>query len=181
MSTQSNIILNKIINTLVKAGASRLHLEIGAKPVVRVDRKLISLEDEAVVSSEFLQDVINIILSKDKQKELADKKSVVTTYSFEGNIRFKAHIFYQKNNLSLILTYIPSVISDPASIGLTQAVIDLLSRKNGLLVIAGYHSSGRSTTVLSLLNHINTTQAKYILTIEKPIEYILTSQKSIVE
>ena len=181
MATQSNIILNKIINTLVKAGASRLHLEAGAKPIIRVDQKLITLEDEAVVNNDFLQDVINIVLTKDKQKELIDKKSAITTYTFEGKIRFKLHIFYQKNNLSLIFTYIPNVISDPASIGLTQELIDLAHHKNGLLVIAGYHSSGRTTTALSLLNYINTTRAKYILTIEKPIEYILTSQKSIIE
>lgn len=181
MSTQSNIILNKLINTLVKAGASRLHLEVGAKPVVRADQKLINLEEEAIISDTFLQDVVDIILSKDKHQELADKKSIIATYTFEGKIRFKVHVFYQKNNLSIIFTYIPSVISDPASIGLSQEFIDLTHHKNGLLVIAGYHSSGRSTTVLSLLNYINTTRAKYILTIEEPIEYILTSQKSIIE
>ena len=181
MSTQSNVILNKIVSKLVKAGASRLHLEIGSRPIIRADQKLVSLEDEAVITKEFLTDVVNIVLPKAKQEELDKKKSALTTYTFEGKIRFKVHVFYQKNNLSLIFTYIPSVISDPSSIGLTQELIDLTHAKNGLLIIAGYHSSGKTTTVLSLLNYINTTRDKYILTLEKPIEYILTSQKSIIE
>lgn len=181
MPTGSNIILNKIISALVKTGASRLHLEIGTKPVIRLDQKLVDLDDEAVVNAEFLKDVVAIVLSPAKQQELSQKKSAVTTYTFEGKIRFKVHAFYQKNSLSLIFTYIPSVISNPLSIGLTQELIDLTQRKSGLIIISGYHSSGRTSTALSLLNYINTTRAKYILTLEKPIEYILTSQKSIIE
>lgn len=181
MPSQSNIILNKLINQTVKSGASRLHLEVGSKPIMRIDQKLISLDSEKVLSADFLVDVADTILSRQEQKELAEKKSIITTYTFQGNIRFKVHIFYQKNNLALIFTYIPSVISDPQSIGLTPQVIELLDKKSGLLIIAGYHSSGRTTTVLSLLNYINNSQSKYVLTIEDPIEFIITPQKSIVD
>ena len=181
MSTQTNLLLKKIINHAVKAGASRLHFEVGSQPVMRVDQKLISLEDEAVISDEFLAEISKIILPASEQEILASKKSIVTTYTFEGNIRFKVHIFQQKNHLAMIFTYIPAVISDPKSIGLSQQFIDLLDQKTGLIVIAGYHSSGRTTTVLSLLNYINNTHSKYILTLERPIEYVLTSQKSIIE
>jgi twitching motility protein PilT len=181
MPAQSNLALKKIINHVVKSGASRLHLEAGSKPVLRVDQKLVILENEQVVEKDFLDEISNIILSKEKLAELTAKRRAMSTYTFEGNIRFKVHVYYQKDNLSYVFTYIPSVISDPASIGLTQELIDQLGNKNGLMIIAGYHSSGKTTTVLSLLNHINNTQSKYILTIEKPIEYIITPAKSIIE
>jgi len=181
MSAQSSILLNKIISNVVKAGASRLHLEVGGKPIVRVDQKLLELTENEVIFSEFLNDVVAIILSQEERAELEEKKAIITTYTFEGGIRFKVHVFYQKNTLSMIFTYIPSTISDPLSIGLSQQFIDLVNSKNGLLVIGGYHGSGRTSTVLSLLNYVNSTQSKYILTIEDPIEYILTSNKSIIE
>ena len=181
MSSQSNIILNRLISQSVKSGAARLHLEVGSHPIVRLDQKLVSMENEAVIQKDFLTDAVNMILSKEEQQKFDAQKSIVTTYTFQGNLRFKVHIFYQKNNLALIFTYIPSVISDPESIGLTREVIELLTKKSGLLVIAGYHSSGRTTTVLSLLNYINNRQSKYILTIEDPIEFILTPAKSIID
>ena len=70
MATQSNVLLSKLIDSTVKMGASRLHLEVGAKPAVRVDQKLINLEDEAVVREEFLQDLVKIVLPAQEQKEL---------------------------------------------------------------------------------------------------------------
>ncbi len=181
MSTQSKLLLNKIINYAVKSGATRLHLEAGSKPVMRVDQKLIPLENNDVVNTEFLEDISKILLNEEQLKQLKQDKSFITTYSFEGRVRFKIHIFYQKNNLAFIFTYIPAVISSPITIGLTSQFVKLLEQKAGLLVISGFEGAGRTTTVLSLLNYINTNQSKYIITLENPIEYILTSQKSIIE
>lgn len=181
MSTQSKLLLNKIISYVVKSGATRLHLEAGSRPVMRVDQKLIPLTNEQITTPEFLDDISKILLNEQQLEKLHQTKSIITTHSFEGRIRFKIHIFYQKNNLSFIFTYIPAVISDPLTIGLTPQFIELLKQKSGLLVISGFEGAGRTTTVLSLLNHINTTQNKYILTLENPIEYVLTSQKSVVE
>ncbi|HRY63161.1 MAG TPA: ATPase, T2SS/T4P/T4SS family [Patescibacteria group bacterium] len=181
MSTQSNIILNKIITNVVKIGASYLHLETGSKPIIRIDQKLSSIEDSPVVSQEFLEDITQIVLTKTEAEELSKSKSIVITHTFEGDIRFKIHIFYQRHTLSMIFTYIPNIITDPESLGLSKEFIDLTKRKNGLLIVAGYHGSGRTSTVLSLLSYINKTQSKYILTLERPIEYILTSEHGIIE
>jgi len=181
MSSQSSIILSKIINQIIKSGATRLHLEVGSKPVMRVDHQLSILESEQVITAEFLQDIVNILLSKDKIDTFNKTKSIIITHTFEGRIRFKIHIFYQKENLSLLFTYIPSIINDPISIGLTQELINLVEHKHGLIIVSGFQGSGRTTTVLSLLNYINMNQSKYILTLENPIEYILTPQKSVIE
>lgn len=181
MSTQINITLKKIINQAVKSGAARLHLEPGAKPVVRVDQKLVTLDENAVIDEEFILELAKLVLDEKKLAELEQGKSAVTTHTFEGDIRFKIHVFYQKKKLAMIFTYIPSVIVEPAAVGLTPEFVDLLDKKNGLIVIGGYHGSGRTTTVLALLNYVNTTQSKYILTLEEPIEYIIPSSQSIVE
>lgn len=181
MSSQANLILNRLINYLAKAGGSRLHLEVGSRPVIRADQKLAEIEGESVLGADFLDDVVNLVLAEEERKTLAASKSVITTRTFEGNIRFKIHVFYQKNGLAVIFTYIPSAISDPISIGLTPEFMELLNHKSGLIVVSGYHGSGRTTTVLALLNYLNVNTSKYILTVEKPVEYILTSQKSIIE
>ncbi len=181
MSTQSKLLLSKIINYAVKSGATRIHFEAGSRPVMRIDQKLTPLQNADIITADFLQDMSKILLTEDQLKQLQLDKSFITTHTFEGRIRFKIHIFYQKNNLSFIFTYIPSVISSPSAVGLTMQFIELLKQKSGLMVVSGFEGAGRTTTVLSLLNHINTTQNKYILTLEKPIEYILTSQKSTIE
>ena len=181
MSTQTSVFLSKIIDHIIKSGASRLHLEAGTRPVMRVDQRLVSLEQEEIVTADFLEEVTDLLLDQAQRDKLKEKKSVLLIHTFEGRLRFKIHIFYQKNTLSLIFTYIPSVISEPAVLGLTQQFVDLVKRKGGLLVISGFQGAGRTTTVLSLLNYINQKYFKYILTLENPIEYILTSQKSVIE
>ncbi|NMC51618.1 Flp pilus assembly complex ATPase component TadA [Candidatus Kuenenbacteria bacterium] len=181
MSTQSSLILNKIINSVVKSGASCFHLEPGSKPIVRSDQRLVLLDSEDIVGNEFLEDVVKIILSKEEVAEFEQKKSIIITHTFEGDIRFKIHIFYQKNSLSMIFTYIPTVINDPDFLGISREFADLTKNKSGLIIISGHHGSGRTSTALSLLNNINKTESKYILTLEQPVEYILTSEKSIIE
>lgn len=181
MSSQSNILLNKIITTVVKSGAARLHLEVGSKPIVRIDQKLQDLPVPELITAEFLRDTVDIILSETEKKELIDHKSCVITHTFEGNIRFKIHIFYQKENLAMIFTYVPVNLSRPEDLNLTPEFIDLVNQKKGLIIVGGYHGSGRTSTVMSLLNHVNISSSKYILTVENPIEYILTADKSIIE
>ncbi len=181
MATQTKLVLSRIISSAVKAGASRLHFEAGSRPLMRVNQQILPLEKEEVITPDFLQDMSKIIFNQQQLEQLAKQKTLVATHSFEGRIRFKIHAFYQKGNLAFIFTYIPTVISEPSTIGLTQPFIDLLNNKSGLLVIGGFEGSGRTTTVLSLLNYINTHSARYILTLENPVEYILTSQRSVVE
>ncbi|HOZ36706.1 MAG TPA: ATPase, T2SS/T4P/T4SS family [bacterium] len=181
MSVQNNLLLNKMITRVVKMGASCLHLYVGSKPVVRVDQRLVPLDDEGVVAQDFLEDVLRFILSQEQQDFFNREKSLVVTHTFEGDIRFKVHLSYQRHTLSLLFSYIPNIISDPETLGLSREFIDLINRKNGLIVVAGYHGSGRTSTVVSLLSYLNKTSSKYILTLERPIEYVLTSEKSIIE
>lgn len=181
MSVQSNILLNKIITRVVKMGASCLHLDVGSKPVIRVDQKLSPMEEESVITREFLEDVMLMLLTKEEQQVFAKEKSLVVTHTFEGDIRFKVHFSFQRQTPSLLFTYISNVIGDPETLGLSREFIDLMNRKNGLIIVAGYHGSGRTSTVFSLLNYLNKTSSKYILTLERPIECVLTSKKSIIE
>ncbi len=181
MASQTKIELSKIISRAIKSGATQIHLEYGNKPIVRVDQQLESLRDFEVMRKEFLNDLSNLLLIEEQQHQLEQQKSVVTTKSFEGDIRYKIQIYYEKDKLAYIFTYIPATISEPQSIGLTDEFINLLKSKSGLILVSGFHGAGRTTTAISLLNHINKNFSKYILTLEKPVEYIITSQKSIIE
>lgn len=178
---QTPLILNKIIDTAIKANASYIHLETGTKPSVRIAGKLAILEGDFVIDNDFLKEVSAIVLSEDKQLELAKSKSTVVIYVFEGQKRFRINIFYQKNNLAMIFNYIPNTIKPPSEIGVTKQFMSLLTRPKGLIVIAGTHGAGKTGAAASLLNHINQTEPKYIVTLEHPIEYIIQPDKSIIE
>lgn len=179
--SQSNFIFNKIVNDSVKAGASYLHLEVGSPPILRINGKLSPLADSSPVTGDFLAEAVEWLLPIESRQELNQKKSTVFVYTFEGGLRFKIEIFYQKKSLAMILNRIGLTIPTPEEIGVTAKFIKLLSKTKGLIVVAGQHGSGKTSAAASLLNFVNSQYSKYILTIEKPIEYLLVPQKSLVE
>jgi len=178
---QFNIILNRIIDKALKLNASYIHLEPSSKPAVRISFELNSLEDEDIISEDFLNQFAKNILSESEQKILGDKKSITVVRGFESGIRFKVQIFYQKNKISAILGYIPTKIKTPEELQLSQQFSNLIKKPKGMLVVSGLHGAGKTATAVSLLNLVNQTEKKYILTLEDPVEYALNSERSIIE
>ena len=93
--SQTQIILNKIIDTGIKSQASYIHLEVGAKPTVRIAGKLAVLEGNFVADKEFLENVAEVILPPDKRQELNDKKATALVHVFEGDKRFRINVFFK--------------------------------------------------------------------------------------
>ena len=179
--SQTNIIFNRIIDKSIKSGASYVHLEVGSKPVIRSGGRLERLEEEQIVNVDFLNDLAQTILSPEERNVLDKDKSLVVVKNFESNRRFRVDIFYQKKTLAFAFKYIQPVIKDIKKFGLSDEFIKLFQRREGLIIISGQHGSGKTAITASILEFINKSQSKYILTLEKPIEYILNPQKSIIE
>lgn len=162
-------------------GASDLHFSVGNKPVLRVNQDLVFLEDREIIVSEFMEGLISSWLDP-QQKELLEKnREIIFTYDFDKELRFKINIFYQKGFLSATFRHIPSQVPTLDSLGVSPELKKLTTFKKGLILVSGPFGSGRSTTAASMVEEINTTRKEYIITIENPIEYIFTNNKSIVE
>ena len=181
MSTTETLAINKILNIAAERRATDVHLTAGNYPVLRVDGKLITLTGEQVLTPDFLLGMAESFLSKEDRLELDQEREVVTVYVWANRARFRAKVFYQKGFIALSLRIIPQLIRSPKDLGLPAILTQLITKEKGLIIITGPFGSGRTTTIASLLETLNRNRGLHIQTLEKPIEYLLANNQSIIE
>lgn len=181
MSVGKELTIKNILTDAVKRGASDLHFSVGNNPILRVYDQLISLDDQEIITQEFMQEFVDFLLDDYKKNKLSTNREIVLAYNFDNNLRFKINIFYQKGFLSVSLRYIPYQVPTLESLKLNSILSKLVKKKNGLIIVSGPFGSGRSTTIAALIEEINRSRKEYIITIEDPIEYVFTNNKSIIE
>lgn len=181
MPTTESITFQKLLTAAAEYKASDLHFTVGNPPILRIDDNLKPLSDYSLFTPSFIEGIIFSFLNKQQKETLTQEKEITIAYTFRKGMRFRINIFYQKSFLSASFRFIPEIIKNPRDLGLSQSVENFVKLKKGLIIITGPFGSGKSTTLISLINKINKTQAKRIVTLEKPIEHILINDKSIVE
>ncbi|MBU0598167.1 PilT/PilU family type 4a pilus ATPase [Patescibacteria group bacterium] len=182
METQKKLLIDRILNTFAEQKATDLHMTVGIPPVLRIDEKLIPLDNEPIIDQELLQSFVGEILDEGQLKTLEEKREIVIAYQFNKQARFRVNIYYQKRALAAYLRIIGTQIVPLNQLGLPLGALEKISDlQEGLVLVSGAFGSGKTTTSASIIDHINTLRSAYILSIEKPIEYIFTNKKSIVE
>jgi len=181
MEVTFNIAINKILTAAARRRASHIHFTVGAYPVLRIDDNLVELQDEPIITSSFLKQLADAWLLPEQKKELEEKRAILFFKAVDKNFRLRVNFFYQKSFLSVSLRVIPSQIPSLAGLGLPKNVSALVEKKSGLIVIAGPYGSGRTTTVAALIEEINKARKENIVTVEQPIEYLLTNKQSLIE
>lgn len=179
MGVASNITFQKILAEAAGRGASDLHLTAGGYPSVRVSGEIETLKGE-IITSDFLNEAVFSFLSETEKKKLEQNRQLTIAHTFEQNLRFRIDIFYQKGNLACSFRYIPSKIKTLRELGFPRKVEDLIQLKKGLILICGSYGSGRSTTLASFVQEVNSKLTRRIVTLEDPIEYQFISDRSIV-
>lgn len=174
-----SILLNRILSEMAKRNGSDLHLAVGSPPMIRVDGVFSALAGQEMITSEILSKITESFLSQEEIIKLEENKSLVLVKDIV-NFRFRINVFYQKGLLSLSFHYVPNTIKNFHELGLPEAVNYFLEINSGLLVIAGAYNSGKTTTAVSLVEEINKTSVKNIITIEDPIECLFISQQSLI-
>lgn len=172
--------LKELINASVSAGASDLHLSVGTMPAARIDHQLQTINKELILTTEFVQDAASFLAGLDG-REVGEGSEMSFAVSFEGSLRLKVNIFFQKGLPAVTIRFIPRQFRALDQLGLPSTVKRFAELKRGLVIIAGPYGSGRSSTLAALIQEINAKRREYIMTLEKPIEYIFNSQLSIVE
>lgn len=180
MEASQTIIINRIITTALKRRATDLHLTVGNNPVLRLGGKLEVLADEEIITADFLNNLAQSLFSKEEMDELSQQKEIAIVHNYGNQVRFRINVFFQKKFLNFSFRFISPIIPPLKDLGLPRVIQNLVNLKKGLIIIGGGYDSGRTTSVFALLDEINKTQRRYILTIEKPVEFLLTSNRSIV-
>lgn len=181
MPTGERVALDRLLTRVAEFQASDLHLTVGSPPTLRVAGKLVTIPEEPFITPDFLTAVLDELLTDDQRAVLEKDRRCVLTYDYEKKARFKVDIYYQRNYPSAAFRYIDPVIPSIRELGLPAIVEKFTEVARGLVIVAGPFASGRSATVAAIVNAINMTKAKHIVTIERPVEYLFVNAKSMVE
>ena len=177
-----NLTLNRLLVRTAESKATDLLLSIGAPPVMRLEGKLIVLEDEPVLTASFLERLVYSILTSEQKEKFEKKKQISFAATFKKYLRFKVNVYLQRGYLSALFNYVPAVNEDLTQLGLPQELESFVSASRGLILITGTADSGKSTTVASILNTLNNKgPARHIITIENIIENLFINNRCILE
>ncbi len=171
---------NDLLAQLVKQGASDLYLSAGKPPIFKIINELRPANNE-ILTGDKIEELFSSLISDEQKRILQNKKSLIFGKTFENGLRFKVNLFYQSNFLSADLHFISPVIRSIKELGLPNQVEEIAEIKNGLVVLSGPFNSGKSTTSASIIEYLNNKKQLKIITLEKPIEIIFISKKSIIQ
>jgi twitching motility protein PilT len=178
MST-STIQIDRLLETVVRKSASDLHLAVGKPPVLRLNGHMRELQTK-VLEAEDTVALMKSIAPERIQQELEESGSGDFGFAFGTEARFRVAVFKQKGFISMVLRRIPNKMLTFEQIGLPKMAEQIVRRPRGLFLVTGPTGSGKSTTLASMINFINTNFDKHIITLEDPIEYFHQHKKSVV-
>ena len=175
----STIQIDRLLDTVIRQGASDLHLTVGRKPTLRLHGGLRNL-DTKVLDADDCVALMKSITPERAQQELQEEGSADFGFAYGTEARFRVAIFRQRGDIALALRLIPNDLLSFDEIGLPAIIGELIRRPRGLFVVTGPTGSGKTTTLASMINHINLTLERHIVTVEDPIEYYHYHKKSII-
>jgi twitching motility protein PilT len=172
--------LDELLEHLLDVGGSDLHLTAGSRPAVRVHGKMKLVEDEPVLTSDKLRNVIYAMLTERQRKVFEENLELDLAYTLPGKARFRMNIYQQRESLGAVLRVIPWEIRGLEELGMPPVLASFAQLKRGLVLVTGPTGSGKSTTLAAIIDLANRTRNDHIMTIEDPIEFLHQHKNSIV-
>ncbi len=172
--------LNTLLDVVVREGASDLHLSVGRHPIVRVDGTLIPLMKHEVLTSEDTAAFARAMMVPEQEKRLAEGKDVDFAYHHTDGSRFRVNASIVQGSVTLALRYIPSKIPTLAELNLPSVLETFTQKRQGFFLVVGPVGQGKSTTLAAMINIINEREARHIVTIEEPVEYLYPKGKALI-
>ena len=173
--------MNKILDEAIKRDASDVHLICTNKPILRISRELVTLEEMDVLAEEDMADIYDYLVkgNLDSDEVYKNTRRLDTSYEYKG-IRLRVNISLSDNIPICTLRLIKNELPSYESLGVPDIVRRITYQPQGLMLVTGKTNSGKTTTLNALINDINEKQNKKILTLENPIEYKHHSKKSLI-
>ena len=171
--------IDRILETCIKRGASDIHLTVGRPPVLRLHGRLRSLETKVLEAEDTIA-LMKSIAPERNQQEIQEEGGTDFGFAFGEAGRFRVSVFRQKGNLAVVLRLIPNKLLSFEQIGLPKIVQALCRRPRGLFLVTGPTGSGKTTTLATMIDYINTNFDRHIITVEEPIEYYHSHKRSII-
>lgn len=171
--------MEDLLQVVVDEGASDLHIRVGVPPVIRLHGRLVHM-DLPSLGPEDTEHLMKAITSEAHIQKVREQGGTDFGFAYGDASRFRVSVFKERGNYGLVLRQIPNKLMSLEQIGLPPSFKDLLFRPRGLVLVTGPTGSGKTTTLASMIDIINTEEDCHIITIEDPIEYYHPHKKSIV-
>lgn len=171
--------IEDLILNVIHENGSDLHLGAGRVPAIRVAGELIFLVKHTPLSNEDMKGILGEIIDKEKLAKFMEEQELDFSYDFRGEARLRGNAFFQKGMINIAFRLVPKIQSIK-DLNLPPVLADLARKKQGFFLVVGPVGQGKSTTISSMINLINNEQARHIVTIEDPIEYVYTPNKSMI-
>jgi twitching motility protein PilT len=172
--------LERLLLALIKAGGEDLIIGVGRPPFMKRHGEVSPLSDEPM-TEDAIQALLADRLNLEQRQRLADGRDVDFSYNAKlAETRFRANVFKQMHGTGIVFRAIRREVADLGALGLPEVVQNFGNLKNGLVLVGGPTGAGKSTTLAALVNHINETDGRHILTIEDPIEMVHIRKKCLI-
>jgi twitching motility protein PilT len=173
MSTDTGIgvDINDLLVQVLEMGGSDLHITVGRPPTMRLNGKLIPL-DAPMLQGPDTKELLFAILRQEQREVLERNWEFDFAHAIPGKARFRVNAYFQRGSMGAAFRLIPTVIQSFSELGLPPVTETLACRPRGFVLVTGPTGSGKSTTLASIIDHINTQRAVNIITVEDPIEYL---------
>lgn len=171
--------LYDLLKIMIEKGASDLHITTGTPPRIRVDGKLIPLDETPLTPAESKALCYSVLTDAQKHK-FEGKNELDFSFGVKGLSRFRGNIFMQRGSVAGVFRAIPFTMRSFMELGLPDIVGELCKKSMGLVLVTGPTGSGKSTTLATMIDKINSERQEHIITIEDPIEYIHSHKQCLV-
>ncbi|PJA34343.1 MAG: type IV pili twitching motility protein PilT [Candidatus Zambryskibacteria bacterium CG_4_9_14_3_um_filter_40_16] len=173
-------LLDQLIDTVVKEGGSDIHLSEDRSPAIRVSGILVPLVKLAPMTREQMEGLLSLLMTPENKKNFFELKEIDFGIS-KNNARFRGNAFYRLGKISIALRLIPSKIRTLKELNLPEILEFFAKKQQGFFLVVGPTGHGKSTTLATLIDMINSDRLEHIVTIEDPVEYIFEPKKSIID
>ncbi len=172
--------LYQLLQEMVEAGASDLHITTGVPPVMRLNGEMTKMDKFEVLTAPESKRLAYSILNDAQRHRFEECNELDASFGVKGIARFRANVFVQRGAVAAVFRVIPQQIPTAESLGLPEVVTTIASKPRGLVLVTGPTGSGKSTTLAAMIDQINSRDKVHIVTIEDPIEYLHPHKSSIV-
>jgi twitching motility protein PilT len=169
----------KILETMMERGASDVHIKAGTRPALRVDGNLEHMNITPPNQKE-LETIVEQVLTPEQQEKFIRARELDFGFGITGLARFRSNFYYQRGTIAMAIRHVPLGVPAFEDLNLPSILGRIAMRPRGLVLVTGTVGSGKSTTLASMIDLINRTTAKNIITIEDPIEFLHRDEKSII-
>ncbi len=173
--------LHTALQRVVEVGGSDLHLKVPSVPLIRVHGKLEPIPGVDTLKPDDTERVFRQMATDPaRMEEFSAEHEVDFSYSVPGYGRFRVNAFMQRGSISLVARAIPHEVRSLEELGLPSVISQIAEEERGIILVTGTTGSGKSTTLATIIDHINTRESKNIVTVEDPIEFLHRDKRSII-